>query len=199
MKPSEISSGVIICVNASKSIREKYMTPCHSCERIIVRDQGAAPVWDNIYRAKYWDLVHAYNTSWLGWLVLALRRHAEAIADLRPAEALELGALLQRVSQVLQRQTGCSKTYVMQFAESASHPHVHFHIVPRMPEQAPEDISYKVLRHLGVPCEQRPSDSELTDFALAIRGHLAALQEDARQWEYANQDDRTGTCFPKRQ
>lgn len=149
------------------------MPSCHSCERMIDRDKGNAPLWDSIYRGDYWDLVHAYNTSWLGWLVLVLRRHVEAIADLSPGEAQELGALLRQVSQALKKQTGCSKTYVMQFAESASHPHVHFHVVPRMPEQAPEDISYKILRHLGVPLNERPSDGELDAFAHALRGHLA--------------------------
>ena len=148
------------------------MPVCHSCERIVVRDRGDAPLWDSIYRSDYWDLVHAYNTSWLGWLVLVLRRHAEAIADLTPAEAQELGSLLQQVSQALQKQTGCSKTYVMQFAESASHPHVHFHVVPRMPDQAPEDISYKVLCHLGVPLDERHSESELNTLAEGVRRHL---------------------------
>lgn len=153
------------------------MPVCNSCERIIERDRGLAPPWDKIYRGDYWDLVHAYNTSWLGWLVLVLRRHAEAIADLSPDEAQELGVLILQVSQALQKQTGCLKTYVMQFAESASHPHVHFHVVPRMRDQAPEDISYKVLRHLGVPSNERPSESELNAFALALRGHLANTLE----------------------
>lgn len=153
------------------------MPRCHSCERMIDRDMGNAPLWDNIYRGDHWDLVHAYNTSWLGWLVLVLRRHVEAIADLSPGEAQELGALLQLVSGALKKQTGCSKTYVMQFAESASHPHVHFHVVPRMPEQAPEDISYKVLRHLGVPLRERPSEDDLNAFARGMRGHLTEPQE----------------------
>ncbi|MCY4019335.1 MAG: HIT family protein [Chloroflexi bacterium] len=144
---------------------------------MIDRDMGNAPLWDNIYRGDHWDLVHAYNTSWLGWLVLVLRRHVEAIADLSPGEAQELGALLQLVSGALKKQTGCSKTYVMQFAESASHPHVHFHVVPRMPEQAPEDISYKVLRHLGVPLRERPSEDDLNAFARGMRGHLTEPQE----------------------
>ncbi len=152
------------------------MTVCHSCERIVVRDRGDAPPWDSIYRSDYWDLVHAYNTSWLGWLVLVLRRHTEAIADLTPGEAEELGVLLQQVSQALEKQTGCSKTYVMQFAESASHPHVHFHVVPRLPGQAPEDISYKVLRHLGVPLDEQRSESELNTFVEGVRRHLDESQ-----------------------
>ena len=152
------------------------MPACHSCERIIDRDQGNAPPWDNIYRSEHWDVAHAYNSSWLGWTVLVLRRHVEAISDLSADEAADLGMLLQQVSQALKRHTGCSKTYVMQFAEAAIHPHVHFHVAPRMPEQAPEDISYKILRRLGVPLEERCSEADMNITAYAIRQYLHEIR-----------------------
>ena len=131
------------------------MKTCHSCQRMRARDAGTAPIWDSIYRGAHWDVVHAYDTSWLGWMVLVLRRHAFAIDALTDSESRELGGLLRDVSLALKRETGCAKTYVMQFAESPHHPHVHFHVVPRRPEQAPEDISCKVLRHLGVASSER--------------------------------------------
>ncbi len=152
------------------------MSICNSCERIRDRNDGKAPLWDEIYRSRFWDVVHAYNTSYLGWLVLVLRRHAEAIAELTADEALELGALLQRVSLALKHELGCSKTYVMQFAESPDHPHVHFHVVARMPEQAPEDRAYHIFRHLGVPIEQRCGDEQLNQLAISIRTHLNTLE-----------------------
>ena len=149
---------------------------CHTCARLSERDKGKVPLWDNIYRSKYWDVVHAYNTSYLGWLVLVVRRHIEAIDELTPDEAQELGALLQQVSLALKRQLGCSKTYVMQFAESPDHPHVHFHLVARMPDQALEDRAYKIFRHLGVPLEHRCSDEDLDNFAEGIRAQLKQLR-----------------------
>ena len=148
------------------------MPTCHSCERINDRDKGTAPPWDNIYRSEHWDVAHAYNTSWLGWTVLVLRRHVEAIDELSAEESADLGALLQQVSRALKLNTGCIKTYVMQFAEAASHPHVHFHVAPRMPDQAPEDISYKVLRRLGVPLEARCSEADINKIASAIRQYM---------------------------
>ena len=140
------------------------------------RDGGAAPPWDNIYRSAHWDLVHAYNTSYLGWLVLIVRRHIAALDEMTTEESAELGALLRRVSLALKRQTGCQKTYVMQFAESSDHPHVHFHIVPRMPDQAPEDLAYRVMRRLGVPLNERCAELDMNDFALAIRRQLESLR-----------------------
>ena len=58
------------------------MSGCHSCQRIVERDEGKAPAWDNIYRSNCWDIVHAYNTSYLGWLVLVIRRHIAAIDEM---------------------------------------------------------------------------------------------------------------------
>ena len=152
------------------------MSKCLSCRRLADRDRGAAALWDNIYRSAYWDIVHAYNSSYLGWLVLVLRRHAEAIDELTAEEAQELGTLLRRVSLALKQELGCSKTYVMQFAESPDHPHVHFHVVARMPNQAPDDRAYRVLRHLGVPVEQRCGEEQLNQLARRLRTHLDALE-----------------------
>ncbi|MCY3781571.1 MAG: HIT family protein [Chloroflexi bacterium] len=152
------------------------MSACKSCERLANRDRGEAALWDNIYRSAYWDVVHAYNSSYLGWLVLVLRRHAEAIDELTADEAGELGNLLRRVSLALKQQLGCSKTYVMQFAESAEHPHVHFHVVARMPEQAPEDRAYRIFRHLGVPLAQRCGEEELNQLARGLKAYLDTLK-----------------------
>jgi diadenosine tetraphosphate (Ap4A) HIT family hydrolase len=153
------------------------MTECLSCQLIQKRDEGAAPTWDNLYRSESWDVAHAYNTSYLGWLVLVARRHIEALDAMTAAEAADLGALIREVSLALKRHTGCQKTYVMQFAESAQHPHVHFHIVPRMPEQSPDDIAYRVMRRLGVPLAERCEESEMNALALAIRGELALMRQ----------------------
>ena len=153
------------------------MSDCLSCRLMQARDKGAAPPWDSIYRSEFWDLVHAYNTSYLGWLVLVARRHIAALDEMTFAEAADLGALLRESSLALKRHTGCQKTYVMQFAESADHPHVHFHIVPRMPHQAPEDIAYRVMRHLGVPLSERCSEDDMNALALAIRRELALARQ----------------------
>ncbi len=152
------------------------MTTCKSCQLIRQRDRNAAPPWDSIYRSGNWDLAHAYNTSYLGWLVLIARRHIEALDEMTPAEATELGALLRVVSLALKQQTGCQKTYIMQFAESAEHPHAHFHIVPRWADQAPEDLAYRVMRRLGVPLSERCGEAEMNQLALAIRQQLESMR-----------------------
>lgn len=145
------------------------MGQCMTCELIARRDAGAAPLWDCIQRTRYWDIVHSYNTALPGWLVLLARRHIEALHELTPDEAAELGVLIRQVSVALRDVTGCLKTYVIQFAEAAEHPHVHFHIVPRMAGQPEEYRGTKVFAYLGVGEEERVSEERMNEIASRIR------------------------------
>jgi diadenosine tetraphosphate (Ap4A) HIT family hydrolase len=114
------------------------VSACKTCELIARRDAGADPPWDCIHRTSLWDVAHSYDTALPGWLVLVVRRHITSVDELTEAEAAELGRLIRHVSGALKEVTGCLKTYVIQFAERADHPHVHFHIIPRMAD-LPED------------------------------------------------------------
>jgi diadenosine tetraphosphate (Ap4A) HIT family hydrolase len=149
---------------------------CGTCTRIIARNQGTAPLWDAIYRADFWDVAHSYNTSLPGWLVLIARRHIEAIAELTASEAIELGLLIRRVSHALQDTTGCVKTYVVQFAEAAEHPHVHFHIVPRMADQQRERCGPQIFAYLGVADHERVDEATMNELARRVCTRLEADQ-----------------------
>ena len=90
---------------------------CKTCELTALRRLGKVPLWDSIYQTNFWDVVHAFDTSLPGWLVLVLQRHIESLDELTEQEAAELGALIRRVSLSLKAVVGCVKTYVIQFAE----------------------------------------------------------------------------------
>ena len=150
------------------------MTECRTCELVERRDAGAAPAWDEIVRTPGWDLAHADNSGLEGWMVLVVRRHITAIAELTDAEAQELGPLLKRVSQALHEVIGCVKTYVAQFAESPLHPHVHVHVIPRSGEQADELRGPRIFSQLGVPEERRVPEARMDEIAAAMRAHLSA-------------------------
>ena len=151
------------------------MKLCHTCQLLTRRDAGQAPLWDNIYRAQYWDVVHSYNTSLPGWLVLVVRRHIEAVDSLTDEEATELGRLIRNTSVALKEITGCLKTYVIQFAESPDHPHVHFHVVPRLADQPEDRHSTKIFGYLGVPEEERVSEAAMTEIAGQVREILSSM------------------------
>jgi diadenosine tetraphosphate (Ap4A) HIT family hydrolase len=152
------------------------MNNCYTCELTARRRTGQAPLWDDIHHTMYWDIVHAYNTALPGWLVLVVRRHIESLDELTEAEAVELGQLIRRVSIALKIATGCQKTYVIQFAEAAEHPHVHVHVVPRMADQPEDRRSTKIFGYLGVPEAERVDENTMNEIAAKVRQTL--LQTD---------------------
>jgi diadenosine tetraphosphate (Ap4A) HIT family hydrolase len=143
---------------------------------IANRDTGAAPLWDCIYRTPLWDVVHSYNTALPGWLVLVARRHIESLEELTDPEAVELGRLIRKASSALKEVTGCLKTYVIQFAEAEEHPHVHFHIIPRMADQPENRRSMQIFGYLGVSEKERVSQEAMNAIAVKVRERLLATQ-----------------------
>ncbi len=125
------------------------MTTCMTCHLTAIRHEQ--PLCERIYETEHWRVVHAFNTSLPGWLVVIAKRHAESFAELTEAEAAEFGPFLHRVSRALREVTGAVKTYTVLFAEHPEHPHVHFHVVPRAAAMPEENRSTRVFNYLGVP------------------------------------------------
>lgn len=111
------------------------------------------PDAEQLYLAEHWRVVHAMRCALPGWLIVLPRRHTTAISQHCPAEAAELGSLLLAVSGAIEEYTGCRKTYVAQFAEADGFEHVHFHVIPRPADLAPELIGPGAdrPRHLRLP------------------------------------------------
>lgn len=151
---------------------------CLTCQLVVRRDAGDAPLWDNIHRTAHWDVVHSYNTSLPGWLVLVARRHMAALDEMSEAEASELGLLIRRTSLALKSTVACAKVYVMQFAESPEHPHVHFHIVPRMADQPGDRRGPGVFAYLGVAETERVPAEEMNRISAEIGNTLKAYEEE---------------------
>ncbi|WP_433327446.1 HIT family protein [Spirillospora sp. CA-294931] len=131
---------------------------------------ATAPPREHIASDTHWRAAHAFGTDLLGWLVLVPRRHVTAVAALTDAEAATLGAWQVRLSRALHAVTGCEKTYIAQFAEAEGFAHVHFHIVARMPDQAPELKGPRVFALLGA--EPGVSAGRRDEFALELRRRL---------------------------
>ncbi len=150
------------------------MKICKTCELVARRDAGLAPLWDCIYQTPCWDVAHGFDSALPGWLVLVARRHIAAVDELTAAEAAELGPLIRRTSAALREVTGCIKTYVVQFAESPDHPHVHFHIIPRMANQPEDRKSVHIFEYLGVAESERVSEDQMNAIAASVRSFLQA-------------------------
>lgn len=145
---------------------------CRTCELVVRRDRGEAPPWDLIARTASWDVVHCYGTSIEGWLVLVLREHRSAIAELTDVESREIGPLLTLASTALHEQLGCVKTYVAQFAEHPMHPHVHFHVIPRRADDSDDFKGPRVFERLGVPDDEAIAEARMNEIASAIAAYF---------------------------
>jgi diadenosine tetraphosphate (Ap4A) HIT family hydrolase len=119
-------------------------------------------------------VVHSYNTALPGWLVLVVRRHIESMDELTDPEAVELGRLIRRVSFALTQVTGCVKTYVIQFADTAEHPHVHFHIIPRLADLPEDRRGTQIFGYLNVPEQERVSQEVMNAISVKVREILLA-------------------------
>jgi diadenosine tetraphosphate (Ap4A) HIT family hydrolase len=123
-----------------------------------------------IYIGNYWQVEHAYPSKMVGWLVIALRRHAIALHELTGDEFKELGSVLELTVRALHGALGPAKEYAACYAEAKGFEHIHFHVVPRAYDMAEE------LRGAGSFELLRVSRSNAADPA-AVQAFCELLQE----------------------
>ncbi|MDQ3821793.1 MAG: HIT family protein [Actinomycetota bacterium] len=152
------------------------MPPCRSCR--LEADVDALPVWERAYLDGDWRLAHA-SASLAGYMVLSPRRHVVSLDELTAREAAALGPLLAATTGALRAVVGCSKTYVMLFAEKRGWAHVHFHVVPRMPDFGEDQIGPGALDFVNrpeaewVPPEERARVA--ADVGARVRAHVREI------------------------
>jgi diadenosine tetraphosphate (Ap4A) HIT family hydrolase len=143
---------------------------CYSCQMAAT---DHPPPRENILRTEHWRVVHAFDSSLPGWLVVLPHEHVTSLAELTPDAAAELGGLLRELSRALHDVVGCTKTYVMQFAEAEGFAHVHFHVVPRMADQPAEHRGPRIFAYLGHTDPARVTAAAQDDLALRLRAWLS--------------------------
>lgn len=130
------------------------------------------PPRERVVADPHWRVAHALNTTLPGWLVLIPRRHVTSIAKLTDDEAAALGTWQVRLSRALHDVTGCAKTYVIQFAEEEGFGHVHFHVVPRMPDIPDDHRGSAVFQYLVRPPQQGIDEEQRDNIAATLRTRL---------------------------
>lgn len=120
-----------------------------------------------IYEGIYWLVDHAYPTSLLGWMVIVLKRHAEALHELSQDEFAELAAIQYRVVQTMHQDASIEKEYMMCFSEGEGFKHIHVHFVAK-PRDLPNGLkgpqvfaALRVDEAHAVPAEQIRAYCEL--------------------------------------
>ncbi|MFJ8975934.1 HIT family protein [Streptomyces sp. NPDC102282] len=143
---------------------------CYACVQEARFDE--LPPRERVDFDRHWRVAHSFTTSVPGWLVLLPRRHVTAVHDLTDEEATTLGAWQIRLSRALRGVTGCEKTYVVQFAEAEGFAHVHFHIVPRTADLAPEHRGPGVFELLRASEHERVTAGQADRMATSLRARL---------------------------
>jgi diadenosine tetraphosphate (Ap4A) HIT family hydrolase len=110
-----------------------------------------------IYEGDYWMVEHAYPVKQVGWIVIVLKRHAEALHDLSAEEFAELGKLQSLSTRFLFEGLHSQKEYISCYGEAEGFPHIHFHVFAK-PADLPEELKggksfnlLKVSREEAVP------------------------------------------------
>lgn len=117
-----------------------------------------------IYEGEHWVIEHAYPSGLIGWLVIVLRRHAEALHELNDDELNELGILQKRTVKLLHSVLKCEKEYIMCFAETPGFKHIHFHVVPKPKDLSPESIGTNIFTMLKVNQTQSIPREKIANF-----------------------------------
>ena len=143
---------------------------CYTC-RSISGERRISP-GPTIYAGDYWLIEHAYPCRMIGWLVIVLKRHAEALHDLTREEFVELGELQALAVQTLHKSLGSAKEYVACFAEKEGFQHIHFHIVAK-PHDLPDEFkATKIFAMINVTEAEALPPEEIAAFCEELRSHI---------------------------
>jgi diadenosine tetraphosphate (Ap4A) HIT family hydrolase len=149
---------------------KKWDESCKSCQAVrgIIRLTPAP----RILETKYWVIEHAGSVSLRGWLVVTLKRHATAIHDLTEEEMVEFGKVARVASQALHAILKTEKEYIIKFAEGVGFPHIHIHIIARLPKWPKRLRGPRVMKAMGEDVKGKLTAEEVTPLALEIREYL---------------------------
>ncbi len=126
-----------------------------------------------IFEGKYWFLEHAYPAKIVGWLVIVLKRHAEALHELTTEEFVELAQIQAKVIPLLHEELHSAKEYISCYAEMEHFRHIHVHVFAR-PADWPEELkgggSFKLLK---VTPEEAVPPKEIIAFCELLKSEFA--------------------------
>ena len=89
---------------------------CYSC--LSISGERRISPGPPIFEGRFWLIEHAYPCAMKGWLVIVLKRHAEALHELSEEESHELAELQLRTAKILHSEIGSEKEYIACFGEA---------------------------------------------------------------------------------
>jgi len=135
---------------------------CWTC-RSISGEQRISP-GQTIYDGQFWQVEHAYPVRQKGWLVIVLKRHAEALHELTEDEFNELGILQLRLVKLLHETLNCQKEYISCYGEKEHFNHIHLHIFARSYDFPKELYGGKSFEIINISETEALPKAEIIDF-----------------------------------
>ena len=126
-----------------------------------------------IFDGKYWLVEHAYPVKTIGWLVIVLKRHMEALHELIPEEFAELAQIQAKAIHLLHEELHCEKEYVSCYAEQEHFQHIHFHVFAKPPGLPDELKGGKSFALLKVISEEAVPPDEIISFCKLLKDKFA--------------------------
>ena len=125
-----------------------------------------------IYHGEYWLVEHAYPVKIIGWLVIVLKRHIEALHELTVEEFAELAQIQAKLIQVLFEELHCEKEYISCYAEMEHFHHIHFHVFAK-PSDLPDELKGgKSFNLLKVTSEEAIPAGQILAFCELLRSRF---------------------------
>jgi diadenosine tetraphosphate (Ap4A) HIT family hydrolase len=122
-----------------------------------------------IFEGQYWLVEHAYPVKTIGWLVIVLKRHVEALHELTTEEFAELAPVQAKLTKALFEELHCEKEYISCYAEAEHFYHIHFHVFAK-PVNFPDELKGgKSFALLKVSAEEAISSNEIIAFCELLR------------------------------
>jgi diadenosine tetraphosphate (Ap4A) HIT family hydrolase len=122
-----------------------------------------------IFEGKYWLVERAYPVKVIGWIVIVLKRHAEALHELTSEEFTELAEIQARLIPLLHEELHCEKEYVSCYAETEHFYHIHFHVFAKPPDLLDALKGGKSFALLKVTEEEPVPRSQIIAFCEVLR------------------------------
>ncbi|WP_460157119.1 HIT family protein [Pseudomonas sp. S2_H10] len=82
-----------------------------------------------IHQTDHWIINHHLSSALPGYLMLATKMQTSSLAELSSAALAELGVLLARTQQTIERQLQPKRLYIGRFGHDPGWP-IHFHFIP---------------------------------------------------------------------
>ncbi|MFL5732867.1 MAG: HIT family protein [Chloroflexia bacterium] len=146
------------------------MEECYSC--LSISGERRISPGPTIYAGEHWLVEHAYPVGMRGWLVIVLRRHAEAVHELSGEEFSELAGLVEKSAKALREHQGCEKEYVACFSEAEHFHHVHFHVIAKSAGLPPELAGPGIFRLLKVSEQEAVAPTEIRELCEQLQEYF---------------------------